>query len=239
MHYPIKIPKLPENKSDMNQYYENAVNIMNRPWCASVDDEVKFYGSKLECLLPKTKNTTVRSHLTDIGDYLRRSRELGDILDESGVDENQVSAFVRGSAAGLLLVEEVHGRQLMKYQILTAAAMTQILREEFVLPELPSLLADKDDHAERAITLINDGLEVVGSEAGMMIDKWARDYTPENRHAFHMGVGVTALLGYRVHQDAHHVQEMQKLEDAIDAVTDKNFDWDTELSRLINPHQPK
>ena len=238
MSYLIEIPRLPENTADMNQCYAAAVGKLNRPFSIKHADGVRYYyGSKLDYLLPNTKDvTTVRSRLPEARDYLRRSRELGEILDESGTDEYQVNAFIRGSAAGLLLVEEVHARKLMEKQILTAAVMAKIMRDEMIIPEFPSLPIEKSEYTERAIDAVNDGLDVVGGQALAMIDKWARDYGSENRLAFHMGVGASALLGYKAHQEAYreayHRQELQKLENQIDAVSSENFDWDKALSEL-------
>ena len=218
----------------MNQYYEDAVRKLNRPCSVKSENEDIYYGAELDCLLPNTENTIVRTELPEARDYLRRSRELGEILDESDGDEGQISAFVRGSAAGLLLVEEVHARNLMKQQILTAVAMTKIMRDEMIIPEYPSQPIDKSEYANRAIDVVNDGLDIVGQQAREMINKWAHNYEPENRLAFHMGVGASALLGYKAHQEAYHAQEVRKLEGQILAVTSGYVDWDKELQKLNN-----
>ena len=230
----LEIPKLPEDPTDMNQYYEDAVRKLNRPCSVKSENEDIYYGAELDCLLPNTENTIVRTELPEARDYLRRSRELGEILDESDGDEGQISAFVRGSAAGLLLVEEVHARNLMKQQILTAVAMTKIMRDEMIIPEYPSQPIDKSEYANRAIDVVNDGLDIVGQQAREMINKWAHNYEPENRLAFHMGVGASALLGYKAHQEAYHAQEVRKLEGQILAVTSGYVDWDKELQKLNN-----
>ena len=233
MHY-LEIPELPESVTDMNQYYEDAVRKLKRPCSVKSENGDIYYGAKLDYLLPNTENTIVRTKLPEARYYLRRSCELGDILDESGGDEGQVSAFVRGSAAGLLLVEEVHARKLMEHQILTATAMAKIMRDEMIIPEYPSQPIDKNEYASRAIDVVNDGLDIVGGQADMMIDKWARDYESENRLAFHMGVGASALLGYKAHQEAYHAQEVRKLEGQIFAIDSGYVDFDDELRKLNN-----
>ena len=83
---------------------------------------------------------------------------------------------------------------------------------------------------------------MIGSEGTSTIERlWVPRYIAEesNKQTFMKGVGISAIAGYWAYQDAYHGQDLQKLEDVIDTITDKNFDWDEALSQFINPRQSK
>ena len=245
MSYPKdkEIPRLPDPKNGMNQLYESAINKLNMPYSIVSDGQPKFFASRLDYVLPRTEITTVRTFLPDIVDFLRRSREIGEILDETDRDEHKISAYVRGATAGVLVIEGAFCQEQMKNQTLTAASMISILRNEMVLPEYPSQpIDDKAEYIGEADRLASLGLNMIGSEGTSTIERlWVPRYIAEesNKQTFMKGVGISAIAGYWAYQDAYHGQDLQKLEDVIDTITDKNFDWDEALSQFINPRQSK
>ncbi len=140
------------------------------------------------------------------------------------VDETRTTtkAFTDGSTAGLMLARNIHG------ELAEGNNMLDILRETTKLPH-----DDEPEHmkhllAEEIIDLAGRGVAQLGEETEAVIEGWEALCVPDvtKQIMFRRGVGLTALLAYRVHEAADFKMFAQQVNAA------EGFDWNAALREM-------